>query len=97
MMDLKRYIPIVLQTVALVGGFWGYEMKNEHRMTVIEETVRNNSETMRRLSEMQTELQQQQRRLANQLQELQRTQDSMFAIENYIHGFTKQERGRGSR
>lgn len=65
--------PFILQALVLLGAGWGYATAQEHRITVIEEALKNQSQVLLELSTTQ-------RIQADQMRDIQRTQDKMVAL-----------------
>lgn len=75
---LRNYLPLMLQTLALLGAGWSFAVSAEHRMTVVEEIVKANQQTMfQQAQTVQT--------LADQLKTLEKIVNSQIVLEDYIH------------
>ena len=52
-----RWLPIILQTIVLLGAVVGFAIANEHRITILEECSKTTAEALKqttdRLEEMQ--------------------------------------------
>lgn len=66
------WLPLILQTVALLAAGWGYASTQEHRLTLIESDTRYNSQVLTQM--------------ATQMQDMQRIVTRMVALEEYVHG-----------
>lgn len=72
------WIPFILQALVLLGAGWGYATSQEHRITIIEESLKVQASTIEKLASTQ-------QMLAGQVQDIQRTQDKLVSLEDFIH------------
>lgn len=77
-MNYKSWFPFILQSIALLGAGWGYATAQEHRLTVMEETIKFQAEATRQIAETQ-------RLMMLQVTDIQRTQERLVALEEFIH------------
>jgi hypothetical protein len=75
---MNKWAPLALQTLALIVAGWGFAAGQEHRVTVIEETLKSQAMIIQQVSQSN-------QILAQQVQEIQRTQARLVALEELIH------------
>lgn len=80
----KEWLAIVLQTVGLLGGGILYAITQEHRFTVLEETLRSQASIIARQEQTQ-------QLIITQIGQVQQTQARMIALEDFIHGISPDE------
>ena len=54
--EMRSWIQLALQTVVLIIAFGSYAVTNEHRLTIIEETLKTNREILAQLGDNQIKL-----------------------------------------
>lgn len=75
---LKAWLPLILQSAVFLITGLGYATAAEHRMTVVEETLKSQAQLMQSIVMNQREL-------TIQLKELERIANTQIALEDYIH------------
>ena len=79
-----KWLPLLIQTVALVTWGLAYSTAQEHRLTIIEE----NQKAERYLIEQQQKTQE---LMIEQLRTTQKMLDRVVTLEDFIHGMTPDE------
>ena len=75
---MRGWIPVGLQTIAILAGAFTFSSSMEHRFTVMEETLKSQSAII-------TAQQESQRALTEQLIETQREVEKIIALEEILH------------
>lgn len=71
---LQKWLPLTLQTCAFLAAGWGYALAQEHRITVIEQSIASQNYTIQALAATQ-------HMLVEQVQEIRRTTDKLVLLE----------------
>lgn len=82
---MMKWLPLIIQTIALLGGGIAYALTQEHRLTIIEESIK----TQKYIIEQQEKTQE---LMIEQLRDTQHTLDRLVTLEDFFHGgLTKDE------
>lgn len=75
---LKAWLPLILQSAVFLISGWGYATSAEHRVTVVEESLRSQQQLVMQIAETQ-------KSIADQLRQLEKIVNTQIVLEDYIH------------
>jgi len=80
----RDWVPYILQTIGLLAAGIVYAMSQEHRITVIEETLRSTRQIMEQQQDTE-------KLLVDQLHNQQQSLQQLITLEDFVHGMSADE------